>query len=391
MIDMVGRLGKVEAVASGKVIDGRLELDVQIPNVSTDDIPMDSALAKPVVLNHIQAHLIAPLVSNKRLAPFSEVRIDPLTLDLQLGGSTIHLSGKGTPGRLHLVGESPAMFSQDFPLALSVQHPFSLEQIRFEIVIQGARVDLVSLNARAFQGRLEGHGMWDGTLSAPIFSFKGNFKHFAVEPIMQAVRSSSLSLTGTGELYWSLAGSLLPSGHPNMIGPVLLRIQNGQLVGFDLVQAIEDALQLSGLLGESTGATKFSLIDTKADLEEMGLAIRQLTLDAPDFSLQGMGNIGFDRALKLQGNLAFSSAISDRIIRQFPLAKVARQQGQLVLPFEVKGTLPEPVLQLDTRSFGNQLQKNVERRLEKALQGDEQELQQLLKDGEDLLKQLFGK
>jgi hypothetical protein len=33
----------------------------------------------------------------------------------------------------------------------------------------------------------------------------------------------------------------------------------------------------------------------------------------------------------------------------------------------------------------------VERRLEKALQGDEQELQQLLKDGEDLLKQLFGK
>jgi hypothetical protein len=208
---------------------------------------------------------------------------------------------------------------------------------------------------------------------------------------MQAVRSSSLSLTGTGELYWSLAGSLLPSGHPNMNGPVLLRIQNGQLVGFDLVQAIEDALQLSGLLGETTGATKFSLIDTKADLEETGLAIRQLTLDAPDFSLQGMGNIGFDRALKLQGNLAFSSAISDRIIRQFPLAKVARQQGQLVLPFEVKGTLPEPVLKLDTRSFGNQLQKNVERRLEKALQGDEQELQQLLKDGEDLLKQLFGK
>jgi uncharacterized protein involved in outer membrane biogenesis len=391
MIDMVGRLGKVEAVARGKVIDGRLELDVQIPNVSTDDIPMDPALAKPVVLNHIQAHLIAPLVPNKRLAPSSEVRIDPLTLDLQLGGSTIHLSGKGTPGRLHLVGESPAMFSQDFPLALSVQHPFSLEQIRFEIVIQGARVDLVSLNARAFQGRLEAHGMWDGTLSAPIFSFKGNFKHFAVEPIMQAVRSSSLSLTGTGELYWSLAGSLLPSGHPNMNGPVRLRIQNGQLVGFDLVQAIEDALQLSCLLGESTGATKFSLIDTKADLEEMGLAIRQLTLEAPDFSLQGVGNVGFDRSLKLQGSLAISSAISDRIIRQFPLAKVVRQQGQLVLPFEVKGTLPEPVLQLDTRSFGNQLQKNVEQRLEKALQGDEQELQQLLKDGEDLLKQLFGK
>lgn len=391
MIDMVGRLGKVEATARGKVMDGSLELDVQIPHVSTDDIPMDPALAKPVVLNHIQAHLIAPLVPNKRLAPSSEVRVDPLTLNLALGGSIMHLSGKGTPGRLHLVGESSAVFSQDFPLAFSVQHPFSLEQIHFETVIQGARVDLVSLNATAFQGRLEAHGMWDGTLSIPKFSNKGNFKHFAVEPLMQTVRSSSLSLTGTGELHWSIEGSLPPSGHPNMNGPIRLRIQNGQLVGFDLVQEIEEALQLPGLLGESTGATKFSLIDTKADLKETGLAIRQLILDAPDFSLQGMGNIGFDRALKLQGNLAFSSAISDRIIRQFPLAKVARQQRQLVLPFEVKGTLQEPALQLDTRSFGNQVKKNVERRLEKALQGDEQELQQLLKDGEDLLKQLFGK
>ena len=391
MIDMVGRLGKVEATARGKVMDGSLELDVQIPHMSTDDIPMDLALANPVVFHQIQARLIAPLSPNKRSATPSEVRIDPLTLDIALGGSIIHLSGNGTPGRLRLVGESSAVFSQDFPVALSVQHPFSLEQINFETVLQGARMDLVFLNARAFQGSLEAHGMWDETLSVPQFSFKGNFKHFAVEPMVQMVRASPLGLTGTGELHWSFAGSLAPAGHPDMNGPVRLRIQNGQLVGFDLVQAIEEALQLPGLLGESTGATKISLFDTNADLKETGLVIRQLTLDAPDFSLQGVGNIGFDRALKLQGNLAISSAISDRIIRRFPLANVMRQQGQLVLPFEVKGTVQDPALQLDTKSLGNQVKKDVERRLEKALQGDEQEMQQLLKDGEDLLKQLFGK
>ena len=73
------------------------------------------------------------------------------------------------------------------------------------------------------------------------------------------------------------------------------------------------------------------------------------------------------------------------------MAKIVRQQGRLVLPFHVMGTVQEPVLQLDTKSFGDQVKKNVERRLEKALQGDERELQQLLKDGEELLKQLFGK
>jgi len=220
---------------------------------------------------------------------------------------------------------------------------------------------------------------------------EGNFKHFAVEPILQTVRSSSLNLTGMGELHWSIAGSLPPSGQPKANGPFRLIIRNGQLIGFDLVQAIEEALQLPGLLGETTGSTKFSLIQAQADLEETGLVIRQLTLEASDFLLTGVGNIGFDRSLKLQGNLAVSPAIGDRIVRRFPMAKIARKNGQLVLPFEVMGTDQEPVLQLDTKSFGEQVKKSVERRLEKALQGDERELHKLLKDGEDLLRQLFGK
>ncbi|MEJ2232240.1 MAG: AsmA-like C-terminal region-containing protein, partial [Nitrospirales bacterium] len=353
MIDVVGRLGKVEATARGKVMNGGLDLDVQIPAVSMDDLPMGLALAKPVALNRIQARLTAPLFPNERLGVSSEVRIDPLSLDLKFGGSTIHLSGKGTPSRLHLAGESPSVFSEDFPLGFSVQRPFSVEQIRFETMIQGSRVDLLSLNAKAFRGSLDAHGKWDGTPSPPLLSLQGKFMHFAVEPMVQAVRSSQLSLTGTGELHWSVEGSLPPSEHPNLSGPVRLKIQNGKLIGFDLVKAIEDALQLSGHPEESTNATKFSLIDTKADLEETGLVIRQLTLDAADFSLQGAGNIGFDRSLKLHGNLAISPDIGDRIIRRFPMAKVVRQKGQLVLPFEVRGTVQKPLLQLDTKSFGS--------------------------------------
>ncbi len=391
MVDVVGRLGKVEATAKGKVMAGRLELDVQIPHVSTDDIPMDLQLAKPVALNHIQAQLVVPLFTNERLSLSSGVRIDPLNLDLQVGESIIHLSGKGSPERLHLVGESSAIFTQDFPLPLTVQHPFSLEQIRFETVIEGARVNLASFTAKAFRGNLEAQGVWDGTIPAPLLSFQGNLTHFAVEPLMKAVRSSSLRLTGTGEMQWSVEGSLPSSGHPQLHGPVRVKIQNGQLVGFDVVQAVEDALQLSGPKGKSGRATEFSLIDAKADLKETELIIRQFTVDAPDFTMGGEGKIGFDQAVKFQGNLAVSPAIGDQIIRRFPLAKVVRQNGQVVLPFDVQGTINEPLLQLDTKSLGAQLKKDMERRLEKVLQGDEQELQQLLKDGEEVLRQLFGK
>jgi hypothetical protein len=60
-----------------------------------------------------------------------------------------------------------------------------LEQIRFETVIQGGRVELVSLKANAFKGSLEANGKWDGTLSTPMLSLQGHFKNFAVEPKVQ--------------------------------------------------------------------------------------------------------------------------------------------------------------------------------------------------------------
>jgi hypothetical protein len=95
--------------------------------------------------------------------------------------------------------------------------------------------------------------------------------------------------------------------------------------------------------------------------------------------------------MNLQGMLGVSPVIADKIIRRFPMAKALRQKGQLVLPFVVRGMVQDPVLRLDTQSLGNQVQKKVEERLEKALQGDDQELQKLLDEGKDLLKQLFRK
>ena len=98
-----------------------------------------------------------------------------------------------------------------------------------------------------------------------------------------------------------------------------------------------------------------------------------------------------DQSVQLKGTLAVSSSIADKISHRFPLATVVRQEGQLVLPFVVRGAVQNPAFRLDTKFLGNQVKKKVEERLKKVLKGDKQELQKLLNEGKDLLKHLFRK
>jgi hypothetical protein len=390
-IDIDGLVGNVAVTAKGKIIDGKLTADVQIPKASTDDLPIELGLKKPVGFSQLQAHLVAPIFPSGSQGLSGEVLIDPLRLNLHVGQSTIHVSGKGTPSRLSLMGDASTFYSEDFPVALPVQQPFSLEHIQFAAEILGETLHLQSFKARAFDGTLIAQGVLN-RLSRPLtFSTQGAFKDFSAEALFKVLRPSLLRITGVGELNWKVDGVVSSSTRPEFEGPTHLTLRDGSVIGFDLVKAIEDALQMSGVLGESTGTTQFSLIDAKTELEKDGLAIRELTAYAPNFSLRSAGKLGLDQSVNLKGTLGVPPAIADKIIRQFPMAKVVKKQGQLVLPFVVRGTVQNPVLGLDTLSLGNQVQKKVEERLEKALQGDDQELQKLLDEGKDLLKHLFRK
>ena len=384
-MDIDGQVGNVAVTAQGKLLEGQLTVDIQIPKASTADVPIELGLRQPVGLTNLQAHLVAPLFRKQSQPLPAEVTIDPFRVILHFGNSAIHVSGKGTPSRFSLTGDSSSLSSQDLPITLPVHQPFSLEQLQFEAEIQGAQFTLQSFEAKAFDGALMSKGILDGS----SFSLEGTFKDFLVEPLVKAVRPSSLSITGVGELEWKVSGVASPSKMPELQGPVHVTIRNGAIIGFDFLKTIEEALQMSGALGKSTGATQFALIDAKTVLEKDGLNIREIIVNAPDFSVRSAGTLGLDHSVNLKGTLAVPPSIAGKITQRFPLAQVVRQEGQLVLPFVVKGTVQNPVFRLDTKSLGNQVKKKFEKRLEKVLKGDKQELQKLLNEGKDLLKHLF--
>ncbi len=389
--DIEGLVGKVAINAKGKIIKGQVIGDVQIPKASTRDIPMDFGLKKPIEVSQLQAHLVASIISRDPKIASDRMRIDPLTMNLHVGQSTIHVTGKGVPSQFSLVGQAPIFHSEDIPVPHQIQKPFALEQLEFWAELQGEMLNVTSLKAKAFDGTLSAQGMLNRWSPPFTFSTQGAFKDFSAEALMKVMPPTSLSLTGIGEFEWKVNGLVPSSARPEFDGPTNVTLRDGQILGFDLIKIIEDSLQMAGMLGPSTGTTKYSVIEAQTALEKDGLAIRRLTGTAPNFLLQGAGKIGLDQSVNLKGTVGIHSSMAEKIIQRFPMAKVVRQEGQLTLPFVIRGTVQNPKLKLDTQSLGNQVKKKIEKRLEKVLQGDNQELQKLLDEGKDLLKQFFRK
>lgn len=391
-LKMEGLFGTVTVTGQGSLIGGQLVGDIQIPKLSAESLPLLHGLPPSVWLSEVGAHFSASMLPKGHQGGSSEIQIDPLRLNLHLGQSHINLSGKGTPRRLFLEGGSPAIASTDLPVSFPVHQPFMIEQVAFSAeILDGEQLKLQSLTGNVLEGRLTATGTLARFRPPLQFSTKGMLKGFSAEALMKVWKPGSLSITGTGEVEWNVTDVMPFSSTLDWSGHTQGTLRNGELIGFDLVKAIEDALQVSGVLGESTGTTTFSTIDVKAELKKDGLVIREITAHAPNFSLRSEGKIGLDQSVHLQGQLSIPPALADTIIRRFPMAQVVRHKGQLVLPFVILGTVQAPALRLDTQILGKQVQKKVEERLEKVLQGDDQELQKLLDEGKDLLKHFFRK
>ena len=390
-LELQAHVGKIGVTANGKIVNGLLTADIQVPNASADDVPIELGLRQPVAVSQVKAHLVASIFPQSSQASSGELIIDSLRLNLHLGQSTIQVSGNGTPSRFSLSGTGPSLSSEDFPVVLPVHQPVSLEQLKIEAEVQDDKWYLHSLKAKAFDGALFAQGVLDSLRPPLTFSTQGSFKDFSTESVMKVLRPSSLSIAGVGELKWKVSGVVLPSTRPEFDGPAHLTIRDGEIIGFDLVEVVENSLKLSGILGKSTGTTQFSRIEAMTEFNKDRVAIRDFTGMASSFSVRGKGKVGMNESVNIQGTFSVVPAIAEKIVQRFPLAKTVRQEGRLMLPFVVRGTVQDVKFRLDTQSLGSQVQKKLQKRFEKVLKGDDQELKKLLDEGKDFLKHFFQK
>ncbi|MGD9852772.1 MAG: AsmA family protein [Nitrospirales bacterium] len=389
LIDFEGNLGKVDWSAKGELVKGTLDIDVQVPRLATDDIPQEFSFTKPVVVSPIHAHVQMPVLSSTGTSSPSGIRIHSFKADLHLGNTLVHLVGEGTPSVFHVQGTASALSTQDLPINLPLAKPVVFDQLDIHSTIRGAQIEVPVFEAKLFHGVLKGKGEWAYSGTSSVFSSHGTLNGFAVEAVQAALHPSPFGMTGIGDIQWDIKGLLGDASHPQLSGPVKITVGPGEISGVDILNMLENALSMPGLFSGTPGSTAITQLQVQAEGHPQGLHIKQAAVDSTDFSVHGRGMIGWDNRVNIQGEFLFPQRIAKKIFQRFPLAKVAKKEKGLSLPFVVKGTTQAPSFLLDTQSLGKQLQQKVNQAIEKMLQGDEKDMQELLKDGRDLLRKFL--
>ncbi len=380
--------------AKGHVVDGALDLTMTSSSISLNDLPLNVPMSKSVALTDVFAH-INHVFFEKEDMPFSQrgLTVTPFRFHIVTGKSTLKVAGDAVEGKVEIHGTAPVINSEDMPFSLPLSKPVSVNNLELTAQIEGPRVQVAVLTGEVFDGQLKAKGSWDGTLDVPAFHMTGLLESLNVAAVQRALHPVAMTVTGIGTMNWHIKGTL-PVGQPPVLsGRSQLSIVNGEVMGIDLLQRIEQILKLKTPLSPRRGMTGFSKFHGELEFFEDQFPINSVLLEGhnKEFLMKGAGLVKRDQSMMIKGNLWLGDVVSEKIIRQMPVAKVALQEGMLNVPFTVNGRVSEPKISLDVASIQKRVQKQIGQAVQDILKGDPKDVQDLLKKGKSLLKGLFGK
>ena len=337
-----------------------------------------------------------PITIDGKAGPLKET-LDIETIDLIIGLGKIALSVKGSDigGDLKLAVTSPAINTADLPVALPLKKPVEAKDLKIDAEVKGPLARLQSLSVNLFGGQLTAQGGLTSGSPAPPFDGKVALQGIQLGPVMEAVGTDKVSISGTTALNLAVrgAGFTMPDLTKALEGHGRFQIKDGKIEGVNLLQEALALLKAAGVKVDSGNATVFSTIEGNIAIKQGIITVERMLMDSHDFQVTSNGTVGFDKALNLKANLNLSEALSKSIAGASPAAKFAMAGGRLSVPVVITGTAQAPSYGLDTKAMGAKVQEQVKEQAK-------EKLGELLKGkgapsggadkGKDVLKGLFG-
>jgi AsmA protein len=375
-------LGKALFQVKGNTVQGNVHFALSAPRISTTDVPIALPLTKPVELKDL--HATGELKA-------SQVNVGALEMVIPLGSDTVTVKGSYINGLAKLKIHAPAINTSALPLSLPLRKPVTLTNIEMVAEIENPHARLQNLSLNLFGGSVRGQGQ--ATLgSQPLpFAAKVNVQGVQLGPLMDAVGTEKVSMSGSTAADVSVQGKgmSMPDLTRALDGAGHVLIKDGKIDGVNILKEAMDLLTGIGIVENRGSATLFSSAESDLQVRQGVVTIDRFKLLSPEFEATGKGTIGFDKVLNLKVMVSVSETLSKTVTAAGPFGKALLTRGRLSVPMVITGTTQAPTYALDTAALGAKAQEQLKGKLGEALK--EKGADKLIQEGEETLKQLFGR
>ena len=390
-------LGKIALAVKGALVGGKLETTLSSPSISTADVPMALPLSKPVYIKDLHVAATAPYPLKQRTPAIELADVTDLRFAIVTGDSSIGVNGSVLGGHAKLTGTAPSVNTTDLPVEIGLKKPVEMKNLEVIADLKGQDARLSNFSLEVFNGRVKAQGGTSIGSRTPPFHGKVTSHGIQLGPVLAAV-APDIKLTVSGTAAMDIAvegrGFSMADLTKSLEGPGHLEIKDGKIDGVNLLQEAVTLLKVAGVSIDSVNTTVFSTVESDIMIKRGLVNVQKLLLDSQDFQATGNGTVGFDQALNLAVNLNLSKSVSQKLAASSPVAKLALKDGRVSVPLIITGTAQNPSYGLNMKDLSGKVQRRVQEKLEGAAKGlleGTTKPSDLKKEGEDLLKGLFGR
>jgi hypothetical protein len=322
----------------------------------------------------VEAH--GALTSMASLRGAIEAKADPLDLDEMMAiasALTAPSSLTPPPGRAGSTGSRTRPAAGE-PIPMQIVAKISAPAGRFgtyafrdlssTVALLPARVTLAPLSVAAFDGRFQGRLDVDTSRAVPRLRLNGRVEGLDVAEVMKASGSAG-DITGklAGTVALTAEGGDAAAVTRTAHGTIEAAITNGTIPHLDMVRTIVLAFgKPSGAPPEGSG-TAFSRLAGTFTLASETVTSDNLSFASRDFDMHGRGTLRLDSsAVDAHADVVLSQDLTAQAGTD--LRRYAQQDGRVIVPASVGGTLSNPRVSVDVaaamqRALGNELQRRA--------------------------------
>ena len=243
-----------------------------------------------------------------------------------------------------------------------------------------------SLRVTALNGSVQGEGEYAFKDPAPQFSFASKMQGVDLKELYAALSpkaerdirgklNGEMKISGSGQKWEELKQSMRGQGEAEVIQGALLNfnLADGAMSGITGMPGLANMInpRLRKKYPETFAAkdTEFKEMKAQFDLSDGRVNVKNLSIAAADYSVQGNGWVELERRVNFRATLAFSQRLSADIGDSAREMKyLFNTQNQIEIPFTISGKLPNVKPKPDMNLLGRMVQKGFLRRGTEELQ-----------------------